>query len=96
VVELGDLLRNVGTPTLGGLLGLCILLILGGRLVPVSTLRRELEAEHQRAEDFKAAHQAADQRADKLLEQQDQLLAYARTADAALTALRAAAERRRN
>jgi hypothetical protein len=95
-VGAAEIVHYADTPTLGGLLSLFVLLILGGRLVPVSTLRREVDAERQRAEDFKAAHQAADQRADKLLEQQDQLLAYARTADAALTALRAAAERRRN
>jgi hypothetical protein len=83
------------TPSLGGLCALFVLLVMTGRLVPLSTLRREIDAERQRAEDFKAAHAAADQRADKLLEQQEQLLSYARTADAALTALRSAAERRR-
>lgn len=91
---LGEL-TQWATPSLGGLLGIGVLLILTGKLVPVSTLRREIDQEKQRAEDYKAAWTAADQRADKLLEQQEQLLSYARTADAALQALRTAAERGR-
>lgn len=92
--ELAELARwaNVGT---GGLCALFVLLIMTGRLLPRSTVDKLLAQETQRAEDFKAAHTAADQRADKLLDQQEQLLTYARTADAALTALRTAAERRR-
>ncbi len=88
-------LTRWATPSLGGLCALFVLLVMTGRLVPVSTLRRELDAANQRAEDYKAAWESTDARADKLVEQQDQLLTYARTADAALSALRAAAERRR-
>lgn len=83
------------TPSLGGLLAAGVMALLTGLLVPLRTVRRELAAAEQRADDFKAAWQAADARADKLLEQQEQLLSYAKTADAALTALRRAAEQQR-
>lgn len=88
-------LTRWATPSLGGLCALFVLLVMTGRLLPRPTVDKLLQQETQRADDFKAAHAAADQRADKLLDQQEQLLTYARTADAALTALRAAAERRR-
>lgn len=73
-------LSQLATPTLGGLLGLCVLLILTGRLVPLATLKRELGAEQRRAD----AEQA---RADKACEQVDLLLGYAHTADQVLRAL---------
>lgn len=88
-------LTQLASPSLAGLCAMFVVALLTGLLVPSRTLNRELGQEKQRAEDYKAAWAAADQRADKLLEQQDQLLVYARTADAALQALRTAAERGR-
>jgi hypothetical protein len=79
-VELGELLRTFGTPTLGGLLGLCVLLILTGRLVPSPTVKKLLDVERARA-DREAA------RADKLTEQVDLLLGVAHTAEAVLKSL---------
>lgn len=79
-MSLGDLLHYAGAPTLGGLLGLCVLLILTGRLVPASTVKRLVEVERARA-DREAA------RADKLTEQVDLLLGVAHTADAVLRSL---------
>lgn len=79
-MSLGDLLHYAGAPTLGGLLGLCVLMVLTGRLVPSSTLRKLLDVERARA-DREAA------RADKLTEQVDLLLNVARTADAVLRSL---------
>jgi hypothetical protein len=95
-VDLGDLLHHVGAPTLGGLLGLVVLAVLTGRLVPVATLLRELESADRRAEDYKAAAEAAGLRADKQAEQLDLLLTSMRASEQALLALRTLAERGRH
>lgn len=53
-------------PTAFGLLGLAVLLVLFGFLIPIRWVRERLARERQVTEDYKAAWQAADARADKL------------------------------
>lgn len=86
-------LAKWATPSLGGLCATFVLLIMTGRLVPVSTVRRLLDQERRRADDFKAAADAQGTRADKLVEQQDELLTLGRTAVQSLEALREASRR---
>lgn len=68
-----------------GLLGVFVLAILTGRLVPLSTLRRELEAETRRAEDWKET--ASLERAARQIQAQkdDEILGLLRTLTAAPT-----------
>jgi hypothetical protein len=75
-------------PSLAALLALCVVLVVSGRLVPVATVRRLLEAERrfgeqqkERAEELKVAGEAKDLRADALVRAVEELLPYARTAD---------------
>lgn len=53
-------------PTAYGLLGLAVLLVLFGFLVPLRQVRRELQREREIAEYYRAAAEASDVRADKL------------------------------
>lgn len=53
-------------PTAYGLLGLAVLLVLFGFLVPLRQVRRELQREREIAEYYRAAAEANDARADKL------------------------------
>lgn len=79
-------------PSLAALLAMVVVLLLTGRLVPVSTLTREVEAEQRRCDDLKAARDAADARADRLAAYVHELLPYARTADALIGEMRRAVE----
>lgn len=45
-------LAQYATPSLGGLCALFVLLVLTGRLIPLSTVKRELAAADKRAEDY--------------------------------------------
>lgn len=81
------------TPSLGGLLALVVVLVLTGRLVPLSTLRREVRAEQSRTDDYKAAAEAANARADKTMDHLRELMPYARNVDVVMRALQAAHER---
>lgn len=91
---LGEL-SQWATPSLGGLCALFVLMVFAGRLVPRATLQRERELLEQRCSDYKAAAEAASARADKLAEQQQQLLEHAKTTLAVLQALQRAADQRR-
>lgn len=84
---LGEL-TQWATPSLGGLLGIGVLLILTGKLVPVSTLRREVEQERHRGDFLEKVNE-------KQGEQLDRALDALRTTEAALDALKRAAERGR-
>lgn len=84
---LGEL-TQWATPSLGGLLGIGVLLILTGKLVPVSTLRREVDQERRRGDFLEKANE-------KQGEQLDRALDALRTTEAALDALKRAAERGR-
>ena len=53
-------------PTAYGLLGLAVLLVLFGFLVPLRQVRRELQREREIAEYYRQAAEASDARADKL------------------------------
>lgn len=64
-------------PSLAVLLALVVLLLLTGKLVPISTLTREIEQERRRADDLAAARDAAEARADRLADYVHQLLPYA-------------------
>lgn len=64
-------------PSLAVLLALVVVLLLTGRIVPVSTLTREVAAEQRRCDDIAAARDAERARADKLTEYIHQLLPYA-------------------
>jgi hypothetical protein len=83
------------TPSLGGLCALFVVLVFAGKLVPRSTLQRERELLERRCDDYKAASEAAAARADKLADQQQQLIEHAKTTLAVLQALQRAAEQRR-
>lgn len=85
-------LAPIVTPSLGGLLALVVVLLLTGRIVPVATLTREVEAEQRRCADIAAARDAADARADKLAAYLQELLPYARTADALIGEMRRAVD----
>lgn len=81
-------LTQWATPSLGGILAIGILLILTGKLIPVSTLEREVEQERRRADYLEKANE-------KQTEQLDRLIETLRTTEAALDALKRAAERGR-
>jgi hypothetical protein len=87
-------LQPLVEPSLAALLALVVLLVLTGRLVPLSTIRRELEAERQRAADIKAAHDAMKEVASKQAEQLQLIVPYAQVADQVLTELRRRSEQR--
>jgi hypothetical protein len=53
-------------PTAYGLLGLAVMLVLFGFLVPIRQVRRELQREREIAEYYRKAAEASDARADKL------------------------------
>lgn len=63
------------------LVSLTVLLILTGRLVPWWTVRRELAAEKQRADEHRAASEKKDEAIEKLLAQNSNLIAGIRIAD---------------
>lgn len=77
---------------LGGLVVIAVLLVMTGRLVPVTTLTRHLEQANQRAEDLRAARDAADARADRLADYLHQLMPYARVTGELVTEMRRAVE----
>lgn len=64
-------------PSLAVLLALVVLLLLTGKLVPERTLNREIEQERRRADDLAAARDAAEARADRLVDYVHQLLPHA-------------------
>lgn len=82
---LGEL-TQWATPSLGGLLAIGVILILTGRLVPISTLDREVEQERRRGDYLEKANE-------KQAEQLDRALEALRTTEAALDALKRAADR---
>lgn len=55
-------------PTAYGLLGLAVLLVLFGFLVPIRQVRRELQREREIAEHYRRTAEAQDARADRLME----------------------------
>lgn len=57
---------------------LSILLILTGRLIPIRTHEREMAREQARGDDWHAAWQATEQRADETQEQLSEILAFVR------------------
>lgn len=58
---------------------LAILAILTGRLIPIRTHEREMAREQQRGDDWHAAWQATEQRADEHQEQLTEILMFVRT-----------------
>lgn len=72
---------------------LILVAMVRGWLVPQKTVERELQAADRRAEDYKAAWQAADARADAQADYLRELLDIGRTSASALEALRAAAQK---
>ena len=81
------------TPGLGGLLTLVVLLILTGKLVPVSSLRREIAAERRRTEDALTLLKLSQERSDKLTTSLQEMLPYVRNSDSVLQELRRHIER---
>lgn len=63
---------------LGAVGVLSILLILTGRLIPIRTHEREMAREQQRGDDWHAAWQATEQRADETQEQLNEILMFVR------------------
>lgn len=57
---------------------LSILLILTGRLIPIRTHDREMLREQQRGNDWHAAWQATEKRADETQEQLNEILTFVR------------------
>lgn len=87
-------IASLATPSLGGLLALVVILLLTGRIVPLSTLIRAVDAERRRSEDLRAALEAAHARADTLARYQLELLPYARNSAEILDQLRRISEGR--
>lgn len=83
-------LGNVGA---GGVVVLVVLLVLFGLLVPVRTLNREVEQERRRGDDWKAAYDVQDARADVQAAQLVELLELARTMHAVMQGMQSAAGR---
>lgn len=79
-------------PSLAVLLALVVVLLLTGRLVPLSTLTREIEAEQRRAADLLAARDAAEARADTLAGYLHRLQGHAQVTTALMTEMRRAVE----
>lgn len=79
-------------PSLAVLLALVVVMLLTGRIVPVSTLTREIEAEQRRAADLAAAVAAERARADKLADYVHALLPHAQVATAVLGEMRRAVD----
>lgn len=84
---------NPGQLGAGGVVVLVVLLVIFGMLVPVRTLNRELEQANKRGDDWKAAYDASDARADAQAVQIGELLELARTANALIQAMQVAASR---
>lgn len=72
-------LAGWGTPTGWGLAGIFFLLVVTGRLVPVSTHRREVAAETRRAEDWKEAATLERTRGEIQAAKDDEILDLLRT-----------------
>lgn len=79
-------------PSFAVLLALVVVLLLAGKLVPLATLTREIEAERRRAEDLLAARDAAEARADKLADYLHQLQGHAQLTTALMTEMRRAVD----
>jgi hypothetical protein len=86
--------------TPGGLIALTVLSLLRGWVVPGRTLdrldmehSRQMAAAERRGDEYQAAWQASDKRADILAAQLEELLVIGRSSAAALTALRQVAVR---
>lgn len=77
-------------PSLAILLALVVVLLLAGKLVPLATLTREIDAERRRADDLAAARDAANARADKLADYLHQLVPHAQVTTALIGEMRRA------
>jgi hypothetical protein len=93
-------LAHLAQPSLAALCALFVVLIATGRLVPVSTLRREVEAERRmcelqakRADEQKARADLTSERADLLVEAIHDFLPYARNADDFMSRLQDAVDK---
>lgn len=69
------------TPSAVGLLAVVFGLVVTGRLIPVSVLRRELEAERRHSDKLDRALAVADTRADRQAELLGELLILVRAQD---------------
>jgi hypothetical protein len=63
------------------LLGICLLCIITGLLIPLRQHREQIQFWKQRGDDYKAASDAQDARNDLMLEYLQKLLPLAETAD---------------
>jgi len=76
-----------GSTSLAGLVGICIVAILTGLLIPFRQHREQIAYWKQRGDDWKTAYDHESERNDKLVEIQGKLLTYAETSDRILRAL---------
>jgi hypothetical protein len=84
-------LAQLATPSLAGVVTLGVLMIFTGRLVPAVMVRKLVDAQRQRADDFKAAADAAEARADRLAGLLAEFIPAAKTTEQAMRAIEAVA-----
>jgi signal transduction histidine kinase len=91
-----DALLTPGLLSQWGLVGIVVLLVLFGLLVPVRTHNRELAAAIQRGDEWKRAAEVQDARNDAQAGQIAELLELARTGNAIIQSLQAVVSAQRS